>query len=799
MRQGLLLILLCGVAFSLRAQNTKVYNINSLKPVQNVYILEKKNQRSAFSNEEGEIDLKLFEKTDTVLIQHPGFLPEVKTIGEILDANKTIYLREKTVDLLEFVVTSNKRVQKKTEVSNQVSRLNAQDVELFSPQTSADLLEYNGDVFVQKSQLGGGSPMIRGFSANKVLIVVDGVRMNNAIFRGGNLQNVINVDPLSLASTEVVYGPSSLIYGSDALGGVMSFTTKKAAFGKKDTANVKANAFARYSSANSERNVHIDLNFGGERFASFSSVSASQFGDLRAGKNRPKAYGDFGLRKWRVSSSSGFDTLVENTDTSLMIPSAYGQLNLMQKFSIKLSDNALLNYGLIFSTTTDIPRYDRLIQTRNGQPRSAEWYYGPQSWLMNNLSLSLKQKSFFYDKMNVTAAWQRFSESRSDRPFKSEWLRTREELVDVYTLNVDFDKKLGDQSTFYFGIEGSFNQVSSSAERRNIFDGTQEASSTRYPSAGSQVYQTSFYSLYQRKWSNKLTGNIGLRYTYYQLESDLSDTSFFSFPYNQIRLQTSALTGNAGLVYTPNKLWQISSNISSGFRAPNLDDVAKVFDSEPGRVLVPNPELQPEYAYTGEITVIRTFGKNSKIQLNSFYTYALNAIVRGPFQFDGQDSILYDGEQSEVLSLVNSNAAIIYGLSSQAEIFFTRQLGIKGSLTWIDGEDRENMESLRHVPPVFGSSNVFFRKENFFAQMGVNFNGAIAYEDLAPSEQTKTHLYTPDGSLAWWTLNAKVSYEMKTFAVQAGCDNVLDSFYWTYSSGIAAPGRNIYVALKFKI
>ena len=84
------------------------------------------------------------------------------------------------------------------------------DARLRNPQTTADLLGQIGSVFIQKSQMGGGSPMIRGFATNRVLMVADGVRMNNAIYRSGNNQNIISIDPFSLEDAEVIFGPGSI-------------------------------------------------------------------------------------------------------------------------------------------------------------------------------------------------------------------------------------------------------------------------------------------------------------------------------------------------------------------------------------------------------------------------------------------------------------------------------------------------------------------------------------------------------------------------------------------------------------
>ena len=169
----------------------------------------------------------------------------------------------------EVVFSFNKWGQKLNEVPNKIVRVNLDLAKIQSPQTSADLLSQTGTVFVQKSQLGGGSPMIRGFATNRVLLVADGVRMNNAIYRSGNLQNVIQIDPLSLENAEIIFGPGSLIYGSDAIGGVMDFRTLQPKLSNSDNVLVSGSALARYSTANQEKTGHIDFNIGLRKFLWF--------------------------------------------------------------------------------------------------------------------------------------------------------------------------------------------------------------------------------------------------------------------------------------------------------------------------------------------------------------------------------------------------------------------------------------------------------------------------------------------------------------------------------------------------
>jgi hemoglobin/transferrin/lactoferrin receptor protein len=191
-----------------------------------------------------------------------------------------------TLSFDEVDIVTSKFNTPKSKVANKVEVMTKLEISLQNTQSTADLLAGSGQVFVQKSQSGGGSPVIRGFEANKVLIVVDGIRMNNAVFRGGHLQNVIRLDNSMLERADVVFGPGSLIYGSDALGGVLHFQTlkPKLAFNKK--VEVSGGALARFASANQEKTGHFDLNIGTKKFASLTAVTFTDYGDVRQGASK---------------------------------------------------------------------------------------------------------------------------------------------------------------------------------------------------------------------------------------------------------------------------------------------------------------------------------------------------------------------------------------------------------------------------------------------------------------------------------------------------------------------------------
>ncbi len=801
-----LIIAFLGCVHLVDAQVVEVYNINTLKGIRDVFVIDKGNKSSGISNEKGKVDLSAFSLQDTLIFQHPSFQQVVTTKALIVVQNNVVYMNEKAVDLGEFVVSANKRRMHRKDISNKVALVPKKEIDFQNSQTSADLLSRSGEVFVQKSQQGGGSPMIRGFSANKVLIVVDGVRMNNAIFRGGNLQNVINIDPGNIENAEVIFGPGSVIFGSDALGGVMNFKTKDPT-GFEDSLNFNAGAMARYASVNGESTGRLYLDFGAGRWSFLSSASYSSFQDLMSGKNRHSDYPDFGKRLNYVARIDSRDTILSNSSPNLQIGSGFDQYNFMQKIRFQSSDSFYVQYALHYSSTSDIPRYDRLTEPSMADPmlgsaslKYAEWYYGPQTWMMNHLQINAKKPSIGYDRIEINLAWQIFEESRNDRNFGSQWLRSRQEHVDVITANLDFDKRINELNEIFYGFEGNYNLVSSSARQRNIVSGVEREVATRYPSEGANYNQWSAYFSHKLEIAKKATILWGTRYTRNNLFADFSDTTFYTFPFRDVSLNSSAFTASLGYTYRPNPNWQWNLNISSGFRAPNVDDVAKVFDSEPGRVIVPNDNLLPEYAYNGETGVIYRATDKAWIEISTFYTYLLNSIVRTTATFDGQDSIFYDGFLSEVISEENTGQAFIAGASYSLRFNFSRYFGFRSSLTYMQGRDIDNDEPLRHVSPIYGSTGIAFVTEKLKSEIYADYNGWKRFNELAPSERTKTHIYTVDGSPSWWTLNWKFAfYPIPTLAVYAGIENILDMHYRPYSSGISAPGRNVFISLKLDI
>ena len=795
MKKTIILLFFIFIASYTYSQTVYVIDKSNQKPISNVYVYNSQKTITAISNSKGQVFIFNFNDNDTLNFKHISYKISIITKNELAKNNYKVFLEDEIITLEGPVLSVNKIKEKRSEIPNKIISISNKEAIINNPQTAADVLAISKEVFVQKSQLGGGSPMLRGFAANSVLLVIDGVRMNNAIYRNGNLQNVISLDPNILERTEVLFGPGSVIYGSDALGGVMDFQTKQAIPSHKDKMIISSDIMTRYSTANNEKIGHIDLNIGFKNWAYLTSATYSDFDDLQSGKIFNKDYHDFGKRPEFVDVYNGKDVILNNENQSVQRYTGYEQLNLMQKIRFRPNEYLDINYGFHYSTSSNIPRYDRLTQYSDDTLKYAEWYYGPQKWMMNTLNINYKDTSKIYDEIKITLAVQNLEESRYNRKFESEKLKIRTEKVDVYSLNLDFNKKIRNKNILFYGFEAVHNNVTSKGEQKNISNDIVIPIASRYPDKGNKYSSFAVYLNYKYFINKKLILISGLRYNRVLMKSEFSD-DFYDFPFNEIEINTGALNGSLGLVYHPYKSWQINLNLSSGFRAPNIDDVAKVFDSEPGNVVVPNENLKPEYAYNLDFGIIKNINDKAQIEISAFYTYLIDAMVRRDFLFDGKDSIMYDGTLSKVEAVVNTGEAQIYGFSAAISVNLSKHFLFKTNCSWMDGEDGDGIP-LRHISPFFGSSSLVFKTKMVNVVFYSDYNGWKKFNDMAPSEQAKTEMYTVDGSPSWYTLNIKTVFQINS-AVQLnfGLENIMDIHYRQYSSGISAPGRNFIVALR---
>jgi len=732
-------------------------------------------------------------------------------------------------------------------------------------QTPADALAANADVFVQKSQLGGGSPIIRGFEANKLLLVIDGVRMNNAIYRSGHLQNSITLDNAIIDQAEVIYGPGSLMYGSDALGGVIHFRTRdpKILFDLSDGENkMGVGAYTRFSSANQEKALHLDLDYRSQDWGTMTSLTFANYGDLRVGGKRPVEFPNLGIRPYSQLRIEGQDQIAGPWQSQDILRSTgYSQFDLLQKVKYQPNDNLSFILNVQYSTSTNVPRFDNLQDTL-GTARElkwSEWYYGPQKRFLTSLKIRTLKPNFLYDKGTIIGAFQKIDEDRLKRKFAGSQRTFNNEEVFVYSLTADFDKNLNKKGTqtLSYGLDGAYNQVFSDAGKIHMTTGLVSRGGvfTRYPSDRSATTATGGYINYKvRSRDSVFVFNAGMRYSMVNLfaKYDSADLDLIDWPLEYvtdgITAKNDDLTWGAGFTINTKSKWQVRALASTAFRSPNIDDFAKLRVKNQYAVL-PNTDLKPERSISGELTLAKEFGRATKnggtsllLSGTGFYTYLKDAIVRRlGTQPNGDSTIIVENEPNPLFNVqqnINQNYATVFGISGNVEFKIKDAWRLKAGMNYTKGRSQLIVDSpggttppldtlvpLDHIPPRYGQIGLLYKKGRFKIEGIARFAAAKPISEYAVTsanydinknlildrggssdniEFTPYHLDDNGeiqhlGSLAWTTYNLYSSFKLnRHLTINLAAENLMDLHYLPFSSGISAPGRNLILTIRGK-
>ena len=804
------------------AQKVVVQDAITQEVLAQVAIVDKKSGLFVATDTDGVANLSNFSPQAVLSFTHMGYEETIRNKSNVA-TNQTIWLTPDRELLEEIILSVSRSTEKKQRLAQQVSVLTEETIKRQNPESTAVLLRQAPGVRVQQSQGGGGSPVLRGFEANRVLLVVDGVRLNNAIFRSGHLHNVLSVDPLSLSRAEVIFGPSSVGYGSDALGGVIHFYTKTPLINQEKKRKLIGSSSYTFNQNTSKQSLLFE--FSGAKWAMLQQISYSHFGDIQMGKRRPHGYTDWGkVTHYSQNSDIYFAPAPTQTnDHNKQFNSGYTQTDLLQKWIYHAQNGVKFTLNLQGSSSSNIPRFDKLCEHRNGSLRFARWDYGPQKRLLISPQLSFVGNKSWLHSGKITAAVQHLEESRIIRKFSSLTRETQLEKLAVYSLNADFKAKTAKGKDWSYGLELTHNDVQSSAFAQelavagNTIIGLSPKNHipTRYPSGGSTYSTFAVYTDFRYDLTPKSTLSFGVRHTMTELQASWSEQALIDARLDHAKQTHQSSTATVGYSHKPNSQWQLKALVSSGFRAPNIDDLGKTRENN-GLLSVPNVALNPEYIYSSDIGVRHQWKDRSFVEINGYYAYVQDYIARGDYMLPYDDStqdretILYSGDEVHTIANVNVGGVRVYGFTSRANWNISSNISYDGNLTLTKGRGNKISGNLPSISPLLVSQRLQWKLPNGALSLLWSHAQAKNANDYSPwgedgLEETPIRSETPEGIIyvgtpAWHRWDFQMDIELSpSIGISGSIFNLWDTHYREFASGISAPGRSLKLAIRYNL
>lgn len=749
----LLVLLLLFTAKETCAQITgQVVDKESRMPIPDVHIRCANTSIGTTTDGNGTFNLKLFSEQTSLVVSAIGYAT-VDTEVNVNSNSITIELSP-TSKMLDqgVIVTAQRQENSPYEVPQAITMLTQAQLLQTSPRTTPEALMNQSGIWVQKTNHGGGSPIIRGLVGNQVLLLIDGIRLNNATYRYGPNQYLNTIDPGLVNQVEAIRGPGSVLYGSDALGGVVQVLSKTPSF-SSDKANISGNILGKWMSNEMEWSGRAELEVGTKQVAFLGGFSERHFGELKAG-------GDFGT----------------------LIPTGYSERSGDAKMLVRLS-KSLLTTAFQQTTQFEVPRYDQV--TQGGYDI---YNFDPQTRQLSYLRWESSTRNSWLQSIRITGLYG----------------HTREGIVAQKTNSVTIKKQLDEVITSGFtteiisnprpnwsaqsGVEFYHDYVSS--EAREINSSTQAETTVRGSFAdGSTNSNLALYTNHQVAWK-KFNFSSGIRSNLVKVA--VQDATFGNQPINP-----AAVVGNIGLMY---ELWpgirtQILGN--TGFRAPNIDDMSKFGTVEATVFEIPSADLAPERTRSLEMGM-KFQRRKFTGSISGYQTWLRDLIDRVPATYQG--SPVYEGRN--VYQKQNVGEAIIKGVEAEGEVSLWKLFSVYGHATYTYGQNITKQEPIRRIPPLFGRVGVQYRsKMNWWVKSELAVAGK--QDRLASGDKSDVRISSrlEDGVMPGWnSFNLYAGYRYRWLSIQTSFINIFDQGYRVYASGVDEYGRclNVSIILHFK-
>ena len=742
-----------------------VIDQTSQAPIPNVNIYFEATLIGTASDENGNFSIENAPAgQEILLVNHIGYLEkriQLKLVaGETRHLN--ILLMPKALKLGEVVFTASRHAETVFKSQMNVAIATHEKItDRTSPNTADALREIPG-VLVQKTTAGHGSPIIRGMIGKDVLLLYNGIRLNKPTFRFGANQymNTINVE--SLNRIEVTKGPGSVMYGSDAIGGVVNMISEPSQLGEPGRGSYYS-VSSRYGTADHSRMVN--------------AAFLSRVGGIALA-------GGLGLKK--------IENLKAGSDIGKQVPTGYDEWNANLRLGAPINLRTSLEFDLLTVQQDKVPRFDKYV-TREFETGDYETYlYDPQNRYLAAISLRTRPINLnWISSIKWNISYQFEEEGTIERKTGSTTLtKNRNDLI-TFGSYLQINSIWRNQHVLSYGYEMYWDKVKSS--RTVEKDGVIESQRGDFPD-GTKYRSLGIFLNDNVVFSTKFDLTVGLRW------SNVSLSSLLEEPFGKFEDDYSDLTGTIGLSYKP-KLWlNFIARYAKGFRAPNFNDTVVLKVSNAG-VDAPSPGLSPEKSHNFEVGV-KLNEERLTGSLFLFYNRLVDLIdrYRGTYNgldfYDDNGNGIRDPKEADIFQKRNVASAYIAGWELDGRVQLSEKWSLRGFAFWTYGQNLTFDESMSRIPPLMGMAAIQFTP---MKRLSIEtFVRAATKQDRLSSRDKDDSRIPEGGTPGWSTLNIRFQGEIYSrLKLILIFENILDETYKEHGSGIYSPGRSLVIGLKY--
>ncbi len=656
-----------------------------------------------------------------------------------------------TEPIEEIQVTATRRPAQSSDVSAAVTVI--AEAEIQTLKLTTDALAARPGVFLQQTTPGQGAAIIRGLKGSEVLHLVDGFRLNNAIFRNAPTQYLALVSPGTVERIEVLRGSPASLYGSDAVGGVLQVITRIPEFDGGELA-FRREISVGLDLAELERSLHASVDLGTERLAGLMSIGYLETGDRKTGG------GDrIGPSGYTAESARAALSFTPDESSSWLIDLQYGR-------------------------QPETPRVDELVPGfGETEPASEEFLFAPNERAFAHLRHD-RNGAWLGADWVIDFGWQRIIDDRATRNFGADVRRLEANESDLFGLSITASRETA-AGSWVAGAEYYHDTVSSRRIEWDLATDLRQLVQPRFPD-GSTVDQAAIFAHLGRALGQRQMLSGGIRFSAVEVELE---GSVFSPPAD---VDLEDVSADLGWSFSLTDTIQLVANLGYGFRAPNVFDLGTLGERPGNRFNIPNPDLVSE-RITQFDTGVRFRGARVDVEVVAWvldYDDRIASVLTGAQTPDGRD----------VVQTQNRASARIRGFESVTRLALDERATAELVLNYTRGEedDADGVTApADRIPPLNGRLSVDFAPR---AAVRVKpFLLFAAEQDRLSDRDVRDPRIDPDGTAGWLTANVEASWSSDGgWTVRLSALNLFDERYRVHGSGIDAPGRNLVLDVRYR-